>query len=131
MTEDLKKVIETSTFEIVEGDFIYAKVKELPSAQNMFMVSKDKDEITVVAKQEEIESLEIIERNKDTYSLIALNISLPFYAVGFLAAVTSAIASADMNILVVSTYSKDYILVRKEYLDKAKDILLSLGLKSL
>ncbi len=129
MTEDLKKVIETSTFEVVEGDFVYAKVSELPSNPNIFMVSKDKDEITIVAKEEEVGNLEIIERNKETYSLIALNISLPFYAVGFLSAVTNAIASAGMNILVVSTYSKDYILVRKEHLDKSKDILINLGFK--
>ena len=109
--------------------YVYAKVKSIPEGKNHFMVSQDSDEITVVTREENLKDLDLIERNKDNYSLIALNVSVPFYAVGFLATVSGAIAKAEMNILIISTYSKDYIMVRKDKLEQAKQVLLSLGFK--
>lgn len=128
MADELKKVIETSTFTLHPGRFIYAKVKSASSIDNHFLVSKDNDEITIITKEENLKDLDLIEKNKDTYSLIALNVSIPFYSVGFLAAVTKAIADGGMNILIVSTYSKDYILVKVEHEEKAIQALKDLGL---
>lgn len=127
MNQELQDIIHASNFQIYEGDYVYAKVKKLPSLDGHFMVTKDKDEITVVTTAENLKSLELEERNKDTYSLIALNVSIPFYSVGFLAAVSDAIAAAGMNILIVSTYSKDYIMVKSDCLEKAKKVLLNIG----
>lgn len=126
---DINKIIQNSTYKIAEGIFIYAKVKEMPQNGGHFMVSKDTDEITVVTEEKNLGGLEIVERNKENYKLIALNVSTPFYAVGFLATVTSAIAKEGMNVLVVSTYSKDYILVKEENILKTEEILLKLGFK--
>ena len=91
------------------------------------MVTRDRDEITVVTREENMDSLDLIKQNKDFYVLIALNVSIPFYSVGFLATVSTAIASAGMNILIVSTYSKDYIMVRYDSCEKAQEVLLGLG----
>lgn len=82
-----------------------------------------------MTEEKNLGEFNIIEKNKDFWALIALNVSAPFYSVGFLAAVTSAIAKEDRNILVVSTYSKDYILVQYEFLEGARRVLLSLGFK--
>ncbi|MCX6812260.1 MAG: ACT domain-containing protein [Candidatus Berkelbacteria bacterium] len=76
-----------------------------------------------------LSDLDIIEKNKDIYSLIALNVSVPFYSVGFLAAVSGAIAEKGLNILIVSTYSKDYILIKKSKQKIAVETLLNLGFK--
>jgi len=128
MNEEIQKVIKASNFEIVQGTYVYTKVSEMPtSAEKHFMVSRDGDEITVVTKRENIGSLKMLERNKDDYALIALNVSIPFYSVGFLATISGAIAKEGMNILIISTYSKDYIMVKKDYADKAKGVLLGLG----
>lgn len=102
----------------------------MPPAEH-FMVTKDADEITVLTTEDRLGEIEVIERNKDSYALFALNVSIPFYAVGFIAAVTSAIAAGAMNVLVVSTYSKDYILVRTEHLGKATEALKALGLSQI
>ncbi|MCL5114020.1 MAG: ACT domain-containing protein, partial [Patescibacteria group bacterium] len=115
MNNDLKKIISSSSFILHEGRFIYTKVRIAPPTGKHFLISKDNDEITVVTKEENIGELDLIEKNKDYYSLIELKVSLPFYTVGFLATVSSAIANKGMNILIVSTYSKDYILVREEH----------------
>lgn len=71
----------------------------------------------------------MIERNKDDYALIALNVSTPFYSVGFLATVSTAIAEHGMNILIISTFSKDYIMVREDKLDEARQVLIQMGFK--
>lgn len=131
MNEDLKKIIEQSSFEIMDGTYIYAKVSTFPDQEKHFLVSKDQDEITVITKEENLADLELIERNNESYKLIALNVSIPFYAVGFLASVSLAIAEAGMNILIISTYSKDYILIKKEKIEEAKSILKNLGFKEI
>ena len=123
----LKKIIESSTFGVIPGKVVYTKVSKAPQIHNHFLFSKDKDEITVVTEESNLGELEIIERNKDYWTLIVLNVSAPFYSVGFLAAVSSAIAKANRDVLIVSTYSKDYILVQYDFLDGVKQVLLSLG----
>lgn len=129
MADELKRIIETSTFEVIPGNFIYAKVSTAPSIDNHFLVSKDKDEVTVVTKEENLNELNLIERNRNYWSLMALNVSAPFVAIGFLATVSNAIASQGMSVLIVSTYSKDYILVKADLAHKAKEALLNLGFK--
>ena len=127
MNNEIEKIIKESTFTVQEGRFIYAKVSEVPTRNDHFMITKDADEITVVTKEENLNGLVIIEKNKYFYSLIALNVSVPFYSVGFLATVSQAIAKEGMNILIVSTYSKDYIMVRSDKLEDARSVLLKLG----
>lgn len=128
MNEEIKNIIKASSFKVKQGTYIYAKVAENPAIEKEhFMVSRDEDEITVVTQEDNIGSLKILEKNKDSYTLIALNVSVPFYSVGFLATVSEAIAKEGMNILIVSTYSKDYIMVKKDCTDKAKSVLLGLG----
>ena len=127
MNDDLKKIIENSSFVVHEGKFVYTKVKTVPTIDKHLLVSKDADEITVVTKEENLSDLDIIERNKDDYCLIELRVSVPFYSVGFLATVSSTVAKEGMNILIISTYSKDYIMVRVEHTEKATQALINLG----
>lgn len=129
MNEGLKKVFKLSTFEVISGKFVYLKVAKAPSLNDHFLVTKDNDEITVVTEENNLSGLEVIERNQDLWALICLNVSNPFNSVGFLAEVCRAVSSENENILVISTYSKDYILVRHKFLESAKAVLLSLGLK--
>lgn len=129
MDKKLKKIIESSTFEVMQGKFVYTKVSREPQINNHFLISKDKDEITVVTEENNLGELEIIEKNKDYWTLIALDVSAPFYSVGFLAAVSSAIAKENRDVLIVSTYSKDYILVQYNFLEGVKQVLLALGFK--
>lgn len=127
---EIQEILEKSSFRHIAGIFVYAKARTVPVAEH-FMVTKDADEITVLTTEDRLGELELIERNKDSYALLELNVSVPFYAVGFLAAVTGAISAGGMNVLVVSTYSKDYILVRVEHTEKAIEALKVLGLSSL
>jgi hypothetical protein len=126
---ELQDIISGSSFEVQSGIYVYGKVKTLPKNQNHFLVSRDTDEITVVTEKAHLPDLDLIERNKDDYSLIALLVSIPFYSVGFLAAISAAMAEKGLNILIVSTYSKDYVLVRTDLLETAKEALHMVGLQ--
>jgi hypothetical protein len=130
MEDNIVDIISKSSFTLLDGIFVYTKVTSIPEG-NHFMISQDSEEITVVTIQEKLAQLDLIERNKDDYRLISLNVSIPFYAVGFLAKVSDAIAGQGMNILIVSTYSKDYILVKADKIDTAIIALKKLGFKQL
>ena len=127
MNEELQKIIKTSTFDVQNGKYVYVRAKSAPSLGDHFLITQDADEITVVTREENLYQLDVVEKNKDFYALIALNVSMPFYSVGFLATVSDAIVKQGMNILIVSTYSKDYILVREDFKDKTEAVLLELG----
>jgi hypothetical protein len=123
----LADIIRHSTFSFEPGQYCYVQVATIPPTGRYFLVTQDQDEITVVTREEYIGDFEVLDRNKDTYSLIALRVALPFYSVGFLAAVSGAIAAQGLNILIVSTYSKDYLLVRKGTEEVVRNILGDLG----
>lgn len=127
MTNELQEVIKSSTFKVQAGLWIYAKVGGQPSLDDCFMLSRDDDELSAVFESGKTDKFEIIEQNKDLRKLIEIKVSAPFYAVGFLAAVTNAISCKGCNNLVVSTYSKDYILVTEAHFEVAKQALIELG----
>lgn len=128
MDSKLEEILRKSTFRVEAGRFAYAKVRSVPAEGNHFMIARDNSEITVVTGEENLRHLDLIERNKDTYALIMLNAYLPFYSTGFIAAVSDAVASTNNNVLVVSTYSRDYILVDINAVDAARSALAALGL---
>jgi len=130
-TKNALDEIAQSNFEIQPGRYVYAKVAAVSADDSHFLISRDADEITVVTTEDRLGSLQLIERNKDLYKLIALNVSVPFYSVGFIATVCDALASAGLNVLVVSTFSRDYIMVRVDLIERATAILLSLGFEEL
>lgn len=129
--EGIEEIIKSSKFRLHSGNYVYAKLEEVPGLEDCFMLSKDQDEITCIVSEANLPKVKIIERNKDLYRLIELAVSVPFYSVGFLATVSAAIAGKGMNILIVSTYSKDYILVRQEHEQLTLSTLKSLGFEGM
>ena len=81
-------------------------------------MARDEDEVTVVTEEANVGYI-AYDSDVKWFSLIEIQVSLPFVAKGFLAAVTGAIAGKDLNVLAVSTFSKDYFLVREESLQTA------------
>lgn len=123
----LDEVIRTSKVKVCKGRYAYLKVKGA-NLQNYFMVSRDEDETTVVAEEQDIGSAEYSAIEK-WFKLIEVRVSAPFVALGFLAKITEAIAAKGLNVLVISTFSKDYFLVREESAEKAVQALREIGFK--
>lgn len=65
----------------------------------------------------------------DGYRAIRFNLFAPFEGVGFIATLAGAIARKGINILCVSAYSCDYILVKEGDLAEAVRALRELGIK--
>ena len=79
------------------------------------MATCDSDEVTIIAEESELRELPVL-RHEGGYRLVEIRVAAPFQGVGLLAAVTHALAAAGISVLVVSTYSKDYVLLRDESL---------------
>lgn len=52
---------------------------------------------------------------------------LPFDLVGFLAAVATALAEADVSVFVLSSYSTDHVLVKEDDIDASISKLETFG----
>ena len=108
----LEEVIKASRVIVHDGRYAYLKAKAKPSGDH-FLVAQDKDEVTIVTEESNLGNIDYAKAEK-FFRLIEIQVSAPFVATGFLSKVTGAIAAKNLNLLVVSTFSKDYILVREE-----------------
>lgn len=117
-----------SSFVISNEKYIYAKVKSVPLDGGHFMVSKDSDEITVVTTEANESKLDLIEKNDNLWRLVSLNLETPFMA-GTMATINTACFKKGLNNLIVSTYSKDYIIVKDSQVDDIREVLKALGFK--
>ena len=123
---DVKEAIPKSIATVMKDTYVYVKTDILEKPDIHFMVSKDKDEITVVTKKENLKELNVLEVVGD-YKLIEFKPAVPFQTVGFLAKIAETIANEGMNILIVSTFSKDYIMIKEELLEKGIQALKDTG----
>ena len=128
ISPELKAVIKSSPAIVHKGRYAYLKTKAVPDG-NHFMVCKDKDEITLITEEKKVTKI-VHEKSLKWFRLIELKVSAPFpLAKGFLAAVSDAIASDGMSIMIVSTFSKDYVLIHEEDIEKAIVALKNLGFR--
>ena len=114
---DLREAIPKSIATVMKGTYVYVKTNDMEKPDIHFMISKDKDEITVITKKENINKLNALEVVGD-YKLVEFKPAVPFQTVGFLAKIAEVIANQGMNILIVSTFSKDYIMIKEECFEK-------------
>ena len=123
---DLQEAIPKSIATVMRDTYVYVKTDIVEKTDNHFMVSKDKDEITVITKKENIKNLKVLELVGD-YKLIEFRPAVPFQTVGFLAKIAEVIANQGMNILIVSTFSKDYIMIKEQFCEKGLTALKNIG----
>ena len=127
-SHNLDQIIRTSAVRIMPGRYAMAKLAPTPilSRECFFCVTTDDDETTVVVEEACLERLSYRDLQK-WFLLVELAVSLPFFAVGFLARTTNAISEAGLNVLVISTFSKDYLLLREETISEAMTALKNIG----
>ena len=122
----LDEVIERSPVVLRPGTYCVARTSAISDAADHFMVVRDGRETTVITREGNIGGLDSADVRRG-YSLIEIRIATPFEGVGFLATVCRAIAGAGLNILVVSTYSADYILLKTNEADTGLEALRRAG----
>lgn len=124
-TPSLTEIIKNSTVVVHPGRYVYLQGKEF-ELKNHFFISQDQDETTIVTEEENI-SQTTFSKEVKWFKLFEIKVSVPFLGVGLLAAITKAVADKGLNILVVSTFSKDYILVREKTYDTVISCLKDIG----
>ena len=123
---NLNDVIRTSRVVIRRGRYAFLKTRTDPEHADHFLITRDQDEITIVTEEKNLPHTSF-EDDVKWFKLIEIRVSQPFVAKGFIACITRAIAEQDLNVLVVSTFSKDYFLVQEESMEKAVTALRNLG----
>lgn len=106
----------------------YAIIKAHHTEPQAFANIIDKDETTVIIKNDAINESNIIEI-EENWKIITFAMTLPFGLVGFLAIISQALAKAKISIFAISAYSTDHILVKKDKLQLTISTLQKLGLK--
>lgn len=123
------KIIAQCHFTVEPGYFVYAKVSELRDAGQHLLITRDGDEITVVTRSDQLAGLSIIATHKGKWKLLLIRSAVPFDCLGFLASISMAMADAQINITLVSTFTNDYVMVEEVNCDKATQILIQLGFR--
>ncbi|MBI2642142.1 MAG: ACT domain-containing protein [Candidatus Wildermuthbacteria bacterium] len=114
--------------EIYAWKEIFAVAKTKKPLHEAFAVVQDKNEVTVIIDQAKLgaEKENIIELDTG-WKIITFDMILPLNMVGWLAALSGALAEEGISILIVSAYSTDHVLVKEPDLAKALAKLQSLG----
>lgn len=98
-----------------------------PRPESVFMAFRDDREVTLLIEEGDYQGLRQVvpEAQVETgFRLLTLDITLGWDVVGYLAQVTEILAAEGVAVGVLSSFSRDHLLVKQEELGKA---LLALG----
>lgn len=126
--ESTEQWIAETTFRFV-GTYRYVSARTVGHFEKHLMIARDAHELTVVTTEELLGDLEIVAINADRWLLLSLDCANPFYCVGFIAKVSATLSGAGLDILVVSTFSCDWVFVREQDSHRATELLRGLGFK--
>ena len=125
-SQELLTEIKASKIIVRPGRYAYLKAQEAVDLGKHFFVSQDEDEVTVVTEEEYVKEVSFSDR-VEWFKLLEIRVSKPFLVKGFLAAISKTVADADLNVLIISTFSKDYVLLREESVEEGLKALEGLG----
>jgi len=102
----------------------FRQVSDIPgwlSASDFYSITRTKDEVSVVAFQNDSVSHDIICNNR--WRIFKIVGPLDFSLIGIIAEISSILSAIKIPIFALSTFDTDYFLVRQAYLDLAIDAL--------
>lgn len=97
----------------------------LDLGKGLYFIGRTKDEVSLVCPEEDVPS-SATERDDGWRALMVVG-PLDLSLIGILSRITSILADNGIGIFAVSTFDTDYILVREENLERAKDSLTEEG----
>jgi hypothetical protein len=111
-------------FKVWEETFAVVKAKE--SVEGAFANINDGNEITVIIDETKLSENSVIKIEKG-WKLIAFDMVFPFEMVGFISKISKVLADNKISIFVISSYSTNHILIKRENLEKTVELLEGLG----
>ena len=127
--ESTRQILRDSTFCVDEEPWIWLRATRVDRPELHLVVIRDDKETTVVTREACLRHLEVAERNRDEWHLLSIDCANPFYCVGFLSAITTPMALAGIDVLALSTFTRDYVFVKRADLQRARDALLAVGMR--
>lgn len=85
-----------------------------------FSITRTEDELSIVCDEENIPREVTVERG---WRCLKVEGPLDFSLTGILSSLAGPLAAAKVSIFAISTYDTDYLLVKRENLEKAKEVL--------
>ena len=126
----LDEIIKNSPIKVYDGRYAVVKCNKFPPLDSIFMVSNDGEEVTAILEEQNLKNISY-ELSEKWFKIISVHISTPFHGVGFLATISSRIAENGINIFIISTFSKDFILLKEEDINQGVKILKDMGFPTL
>jgi hypothetical protein len=108
-------------FEVLENNYTiyrFASESVLPDwiySSDFYSITKTKDEISIVAAQNDLLSNDIV-CNKD-WRIIKIEGPLDFSLVGIIADISAIFKRKKISVFTLSTYNTDYFLIKHKDLD--------------
>lgn len=121
-------MIADSTFRFA-GTYRFVSARSVAHPEKHLMITRDTYEMTVVTQEEHLGDVDVLDMNGDRWLLLAIDCANPFYCVGFIAKISAALSGAGMDILVVSTFSCDWVFVKEDDGLRAAKLLLQEGFR--
>ncbi len=125
--QSTQNVINGSDFYLEAEVFYFVDALHVKTPELHRLICRDDKEITVVTNAAGLPDLTIKSQNKEQWRLLVINCANPFYCVGFLQSISSAMTVAGIDILLVSSFSRDYVFVAAAYVEQAIQILQQIG----
>ena len=108
------------------SDETYAVCRAETGHADAFATVRDESGTTVVVDHDDVDAVDANEVEPG-WRRLTFEMELPFELVGFLGAVATALADADVSVFVVSAYATDHVFVKEGDLDAAVQQLEGLG----
>ena len=116
--------------ELLKNDYSVYKydtgyiVNENMLTDDFISITKTIDEISIIAKENKLRGFLAVESG---WNVIKINCILDFGLMGILSKISTLLANANISIFVISTFNTDYIMVKKDKVKNAIEILLKNG----
>jgi hypothetical protein len=112
------------TLEILKEEFVICKVENLDNVdlnKDYTFIAKTDEELSLVCSVENVPESTI---EKDpSWRGFRVQGPLDFSLIGILSGISNILANNKIGIFVISTFNTDYVLVKADKLDAAKDCL--------
>ena len=125
---DLQKLLGSMSPELLPGIFVFATLlpgTPMPAGINPVMIFRESEGDTLILLEEEAKSAGL--SSVFPSRMITLNVHSSLDAVGFLAAITTRLATAGMGVNPVSGYFHDHLFAPADHAEEAMTVLRALA----
>ena len=126
---ELSDVIQATHVIVHAEPYSVCLVDAVPSGLKFFAVFMEAGETTVVAKASQVSALQPLQ-SQGPFTLIEFQMPTPFQTPGFLARICGLIAARRINVLVYSTFSRDFVMVPASNLEESLQALRTGGFRT-